>query len=74
MVIKKIAKAIAKTPFKVAKGVIKHRRKIVGGGLATGAAIAAIAKKDPRAALKILKTGGKVIHTAGTVMKALKGG
>ncbi len=67
-----LAKKVVKTPFKVSGAILKHRRKIVGGAMASGVALAGLAKANPGAALKVLKTGAKGLHMASKAVQYVK--
>ena len=74
-VVKKVAKGalgVAKVPLKVTKGVVKHRRKIVGGALLTGAALTALTKVNPKAGMSVVKGIGHGAMAATKVANAIK--
>ena len=66
------AKGVAKTPFKVSRGILKHRRKIVGGTMAAGMALTGLAKKNPALAVKVVKGGIKGLQMASNAVKYVK--
>lgn len=68
----KTAGNVVKRVMGVPRAIVKHRRKIVGGAMAAGVGLSALAKKDPRKAVSLMKGVAKAGHAVQRGVAAAK--